>query len=174
MRVLSRIACVVAALLLSAAAKPAPRGIDPALVGEVKVEGNYRWAIVANMSPYEVWHSSDTIILSPVGALIRYMEFDFESAPRDGEWIAQGLVLVGTGDIKMQPVAIKLWSRDRVRLQGEISHALSLERKQAIAIFTPSLVECKTQAECGPDQFRFTSNAAGEVFVGSTMIGSIK
>ena len=179
MRALQRILCVLAAFLLAAAAKPAakpvPRGIDPTLItGELKYDGEYRWAIVANMSAYELWHASEATILSPVGALIRYFEFDWESAPRDGDWIVQGVVLVGTGDIKMQPVAIKLWAKDRTRLQEELSHKLSLEGKEAVAIFTPSLTECADAGDCGPQQFRFASNAAGEVFVGSTRIGSIR
>jgi hypothetical protein len=180
MRAFQRIACLLAAIMLSAAAakpaaKPAPRGIDPALIaGEVRTEGDYRWALVANVSAYEMYHSSETTILSPVGALIRYFEFDWESAPRDAEWTAQGIVLVGTGDTRMQPVAIKFWAKERTRLQEELSHKLSLEGTQAIAIFTPSLVECQAEAECGASQFRFRSNAAGEVFVGSTNIGSIK
>ena len=172
MRTLLRIACAAAAFALTAAA--APRGIDPNLVGEIKYEGGYRWSIISGVSAYELWHSSDIIILSPVGAIIRYFEFDMESAARDGEWTAQGLVLVGTGDVRMQPVAIKLWSKERTRLQEELSHKLSLEGKQAIAIFTPNLVECETESACGPQQFRFVSNAAGEVFVGTTKIGSIK
>lgn len=180
MRALQRFACVLAAVVFCAAAakpaaRPQPRGIDPALIGgEVKVEGDYRWALVANVSAYEMWHASDTIILSAIGTLIRYYEFDWEAAPRDGEWIVQGIVLVGTGDVKAQPVAIKLWAKDRTRLQAELSHKLSLEGKEAIAIFTPSLSECTAEGDCGPQQFRFTSNAAGEVFVGMTRIGSIK
>lgn len=172
MRALQRIACAAAVFVLTAAA--APRGIDPNLVGELKYDGDYRWSVISGMSAYELWHSSDTIILSPVGAIIRYFEFDMESAARDGEWTAQGMVLVGTGDVKVQPVAIKLWAKDRTRLQAELSHKLSLEGKQAVAIFTPNLVECETEAACGPQQFRFASNAAGEVFVGTTKIGSIK
>jgi hypothetical protein len=176
-----RIACVaLAALMLSAAAaksksKPQPRGIDPALIaGEVKTEGDYRWAIATNVSIYEMWHASDTIILSSIGSLIRYYEFDWEVAPRDGEWIVQGLVLVGTGDESTQPIGIKFWSKERTRLQAELSHKLSLEGKEAVAIFTPSLVECTEAGDCGAQQFRFVNNAAGEVFVGSTKIGSIK
>lgn len=181
MRASLRIACVaVAAAVLAAAAakpaqKPAPRGIDPALVaGELKYEGEYRWALVANISAYEMWHASDTIILSSIGTLIRYYEFDWEVAPRDGEWVVQGIVLVGTGDARVQPVAIKLWAKDRTRLQEELSHKLSLEGQEAVAIFTPSLVECTTGGDCGPSQFRFVSNAAGDVFIGTTNIGSIK
>lgn len=182
MRALARLACVAAAIMLvSAAAKPAakpapqPRGIDPALLaGDVMVEGDYRWALVANISAYEMWHASDTVILSQIGTLIRYYEFDWEVAPRDGEWIVQGIVLIGTGNAKVPPVAVKLWARDRTRLQTELSHRLSLEGQEAVAIFTPSLTECTDTGDCGPQQFRFTSNAAGEVFVGMTRIGSIK
>ena len=180
MGALQRIACVVAAVVLTVAAakpapKPAPRGIDPPLItGELRYEGDYRWALVTNVSAYEMWHASDTIILSAIGTLIRYYEFDWESAPRDGEWIVQGIVLVGTGDVKVQPVAIKLWAKDRTRLQEELSHKLSLEGKEAVAIFTPSLGECTPDGDCGPQQFRFTSNAGGDVHVGMTKIGSIK
>lgn len=175
----SRIACVMmAALALSAASaksKPQPRGIDPALVtGEIKTEGDYRWALATNISIYEMWHASDTIILSSIGSLIRYYEFDWEVAPRDGDWIVQGIVLVGTGDANTQPIGIKLWSKERTRLQSELSHRLSLEGKEAIAIFTPSLVECTEAGDCGPHQFRFVNNANGDVFVGSTKIGSLK
>lgn len=174
-----RIACIaLAALMLSAASakpKPQPRGIDPALIsGEVKTEGDYRWAVAANVSVYEMWHASDTIILSSIGSLIRYYEFDWEVAPRDGEWIVQGIVLVGSGDLAAQPVGIKFWAKERTRLQAELSHKLSLEGKEAIAIFTPSLAECTDAGDCGTHQFRFVTNAAGEVFVGTTKIGSIK
>ena len=174
-----RIACIaLAALMLSAAAakqKPQPRGIDSALLsGEVKTEGDYRWALASNVSIYEMWHASDTIILSSIGSLIRYYEFDWEVAPRDGEWIVQGIILVGTGDGDTQPVGIKFWSKERTRLQAELSHKLSLESKEAIAIFTPSLVECTVAGDCGSHQFRFVTNQAGEVFVGTTKIGSIK
>jgi len=164
--------------MLSAAAakqKPQPRGIDSALLsGEVKTEGDYRWALASNVSIYEMWHASDTIILSSIGSLIRYYEFDWEVAPRDGEWIVQGIILVGTGDGDTQPVGIKFWSKERTRLQAELSHKLSLEGKEAIAIFTPSLVECTVAGDCGSHQFRFVTNQAGEVFVGTTKIGSIK
>lgn len=179
MRALMRTAFVLAAvaLLAAAAAKPAPRprGIDPALLaGEVRLEGDYRWALVTNISAYEMWHASDTIILSTIGTLIRYYEFDWEVAPRDAEWVVQGIVLIGTGDTKVPPVAIKLWARERTRLQEELSHKLSLEGQEAVAIFTPALTECTESGDCGAHQFRFTSNAAGEVFVGTTRIGSIK
>ncbi len=181
MRAFQRIACIAgAAVLLAAAAakpapKPAPRGIDPALVvGELKYEGEYRWALVSNISAYELWHASDTIILSSIGTLIRYYEFDWEVAPRDGEWVVQGIVLVGTGNARVQPVAIKLWAKDRTRLQEELSHKFSLEGKEAVTIFTPSLVECSADGDCCARQFRFVSNAAGDVLVGATNIGSIK
>ncbi|MGE4061811.1 MAG: hypothetical protein AB7E79_00435 [Rhodospirillaceae bacterium] len=179
MRDFMRTACVFAAAitLAAATAKPAakPRGIDPALVaGEVKSEGDYRWALVSNISAYEMWHASDTVILSTIGTLIRYYEFDWEVAPRDAEWVVQGIVLVGTGDTKAPPVAVKLWSKQRTRLQDELSHKLSLEGQEAVAIFTPSLTECTETGDCGPNQFRFSSNAAGEVFVGTTRIGSLK
>jgi hypothetical protein len=181
MRALTRLACVlIAAVFVAAAAKPSakpaqPRGIDPALIaGEVRTEGAYRWALVTNISAYEMWHASDTIILSSIGTLIRYYEFDWEVAPRDGEWIVQGIVLVGSGSSRAAPVAIKLWAKERTRLQDELSHKLSLETPEAVAIFTPSLTECTELGDCGPQQLRFTSNAAGEVFVGATRIGSIK
>lgn len=169
----------LAALMLGAAtAKPnqQPRGIDPALIsGEVQTEGAYRWALATNLSVYEMWHASDTIILSSIGTLIRYYEFDWEVAPRDGEWTVLGIVMVGTGDPTAQPVAVKLWSKERTRLQAELSHKLSLEGTEAVAIFTPSLAECTEAGVCsGGAQFRVVGNAAGEVFVGSTKIGSLK
>jgi len=180
MRALQCFACIILAAVLAAAAaesasRPsAPRGIDPALIsGEINYEGDYRWALVENISAYELWHASDTIILSSIGTLIRYYEFDWEVAPRDGEWVVQGIVLVGAGDTRA-PVAIKLWAKERTRMQSELSHRLSLETKEAVAIFTPSLTECTDAGDCGPTQFRFVSNAAGEVFIGATRIGSIK
>lgn len=174
MRALVRTAWIVTVLAALAVPYAARGAADPNLAGELKYEGDYRYGLIAGISAYEMWHSSETTILSSVGTLIRYFEFDWESAPRDGAWTVQGIVLVGSGDIKAQPIALKFWAKDRTRLQSELSHKLSLEGMEAVAIFTPSLVECTAESDCSAQQFRFTVNANGEAFVGKTKIGSIK
>lgn len=174
MRALTRTACAIVVSAALAAPMAARGAADPAAGGDLTYEGDYRYGLISSVSAKELWHTSETTILSSTGALIRYFEFDWEAAPRDGAWIAQGIVLVGTGDVDKPPVAIKFWAKDRTRLQAELSHKLSLEGKEAVAIFTPSLVECSQESDCAGQQFRFASTAAGDVFVGTKKIGSIK
>jgi len=171
MRVLKRTALSLAALLcvgsptLSAA---------PDRMAEFRYEGDFRYQVADEVSVYELWYSSEQLILSPSGAVIRYFSFDWESAPRDKEWIAQGVVIAGTADTGTTPVAIRLWSRERSRLQTELSRTLSGERGLALAIFTPSLPKCLDEALCPPQRMQISATREGEVLVGTTYVGTIK
>lgn len=155
-----------------AALAPA-RAADNA-AGDLRYAGDFRYQIATGVSAYELWYSSEDLILSPTGAVIRYFKFDWESAPRDQGWIVQGVVLAGTSDSGTTPVAVRLWSRERSRLQTELSRDLSAERGRAIAIFTPSLATCTDETTCTGQAFQISATREGDVFVGTTKIGTIK
>lgn len=153
---------------------PQARAGDAAGDGDFRYEGDFRYQIAAGVSAYELWYSSEDLILSPTGAVIRYFKFDWESAPRDREWIAQGVVLAGTAETGSTPVAVRLWAKERSRLQAELSRALSGARGLAVAVFTPSLAECPDEAACAVPRLQITADRAGDVHVGTVKVGTVK
>lgn len=55
---------------------------------------------------------------NPPGGALGLWLFDYEQAPRDGGWVAVGLVGVGFGGLGEVPVMVKVWARSPSEIMG--------------------------------------------------------
>lgn len=126
------------------------------------------------MSIYEAWNSDTGIIRSGANAVIGYWSFNQESADVDGVWHAQGIVMAGSGDLGIMPVAIRLWAKNPVRLEQDWSKARSETSGRAIAYFVPRNLSCKEESACPGQILQFSETDDGQVYVNDRKIGTVK
>jgi len=55
---------------------------------------------------------------NPPGGVLSLWLHDYEQAPRDGDWVAVGLIGVGFGDLGEVPVLVRLWAKSPSEIMG--------------------------------------------------------
>lgn len=133
--------------------------------------GEFQYEILDAVSTYDMWHSGCSTISSAANAIIQYCELSHESALSNGDWKPQAVILAATGDVGVQPVGIKIWSKVATSLRKEESEKISAQGERAIAIARPRLRECMEEPRCAATKIQITANDNGEVFLNETLVG---
>jgi hypothetical protein len=59
----------------------------------------------------ELWNATAPVTVEVGVVVVELREFDSEAPPLSGHWRGCGLVVVGTSDVGVKPVAFRVWSR---------------------------------------------------------------
>ena len=132
---------------------------------------DFRYEVISNISSIELWHSNQHLIVGD-GVSILYFSFDPEDAARKGSWIAQGIVMGGSGDLGSKPVAIRLWAKSHAVL-NEDSAAASAGKVNMAAQFE-SRGRCAPNTSCQPARFEFSVMADGKVLADGQLVGRVE
>jgi hypothetical protein len=102
---------------------------------------------------------------APGGSLGLWI-FDYEQAPRDGGWVAVGLIGVGFGDLGEVPVMVKVWARS----SGEIMGPKIAVEEQRAKPDQSSAFDISFRGQ----HFLLTTTPAGLVYLDGKQIGRIE
>jgi hypothetical protein len=133
----------------------------------------FKYEIVHNVTPKEIWHSSQDAI-DGSGASIIYFEYDHESgvAGVDGEWRAQGLVIGGLQDVDSIPVMVRLWSKKPLHLNMDASDQLRGKTLGAVAAFDLDGTNCAPSDACEASRFQLSVKGDGKVYANGELVGT--
>lgn len=67
-----------------------------------------RIEVVESLPTRELWNSIELDRLVFKNVVVRSQMFDPEARPNDGGWRGCGIVMIGTGDLGIQPVTIRI------------------------------------------------------------------
>jgi hypothetical protein len=115
-------------------------------------------------------------VYSEIGAVLGYWEYDVEDAPRQGEWVAIGIVLAGFGDIGEKPVAAIVWTNGDVVFLDQLSRMASTAGNSAIMAFSVSDLNCSSGSvfECAKRLPHVSLNSKGEFMAGNSLIAIVE
>lgn len=66
--------------------------------------------IIQSVSTRELWNFAAPKSIEASNVVVESRQFDSESQPRRDRWIGCALVMVGTSDLGIQPVALRIWT----------------------------------------------------------------
>lgn len=69
----------------------------------------------------QLWNSTPPELTHGINVVVEARRFDVESRPRLDKWIGCGWLLIGTGDIGITPVGLKIWT-------DSTCHSLTIKR----------------------------------------------
>jgi len=76
----------------------------------IQLSDNTRIEVVESLTVRELWNATKATSVEAGGVVVDSRMFDSEARPREGKWRGCGIVMVGTGDIGIQPVAVRIWT----------------------------------------------------------------
>jgi hypothetical protein len=82
--------------------------------GQARMEsknGEIRFERIQSIPVEELWNATAPVTAESGAVVVELREFDSEASPLSGHWKGCGLVLVGTSDVGVKPVAFRVWSR---------------------------------------------------------------
>lgn len=85
----------------------APLTVDAA---SIQLSDNTRIEAVESLSVRELWNATTPKAVEVADVVVDSRMFDSEARPKDGKWRGCGIVMVGTGDLGIQPVAVRVWT----------------------------------------------------------------
>ena len=92
------VSALLAALLL-----PVKHGADA-----LELSSNVRVEVLDSVPTRELWSLAKPDVVEAAAVLVDSRAFDPEARPRDGKWYGCAIVMVGTSDLGIRPVAIRI------------------------------------------------------------------
>jgi hypothetical protein len=99
MKIISRLLLAVTAMAVAQA-----QGSPLPLSDSVRIEP------VTAISVQELWSTAQPKTATSGVVVVQTLGIDSESAATDGKWHACALMLIGTTDVGIKPVAVRLWA----------------------------------------------------------------
>lgn len=103
---------------------------------------------------------------NPPGGALGLWLHDYEQAPREGDWVAVGLIGVGFGDLGETPIMIRVWAKSPTGIMGAKLAVVEVRAKsdQAMAF----------DVGFRGQHFMLTTTPEGLVHLDDSEIGSIE
>lgn len=76
----------------------------------IQLSNNARLEVVDSFSTKDLWNVTIPYATKEFGVIVDSRLFDSESQPRNGKWYGCALVMIGTEDMGIQPVAVRIWT----------------------------------------------------------------
>lgn len=76
----------------------------------IQLSNNTRIEIVQSLTTRELWNTTKPSSVEAANIVVDSRMFDSEAKPKDGKWRGCALVMIGTGDVGIQPVAVRVWT----------------------------------------------------------------
>jgi hypothetical protein len=83
---------------------------------QLRLSNSSRLEVVGSFTSRELWNVTAPSSVTNGNAIVDSRVFDAEARPSDGKWRGCAIVMVGTGDLGVRPVAFRVWTRDRCDL----------------------------------------------------------
>lgn len=110
----------------------------------LQLSGNARIEVVESISTRQLWNSTRPNTVESADVIVSSRMFDPEARPIDGRWHGCGIVMIGTGDLGIQPVTIRIWTMNACDLtvsatksslpQLEANFTVRLNPKEALIV----------------------------------------
>lgn len=152
---MNKSALLLSALLLTSAAN--------CLAAPVAVSKTVKIETFNTVTPRELWSALKPTLSNSGSVIVQHQGFDVESASIEGDWRACAIILVGTTDLGINPVALRIWTT--FECDSSVK-ALTPDKNSGPARFSIPLGRGQTlQVEVTPDQ---------KVHVNGRILGSIQ
>lgn len=76
----------------------------------IQLSNNTRIEVVESFSTRDLWNTAKPNTAAGMNVIVESRLFDPESRPRNGKWHGCAIVMIGTEDLGIQPVAIRIWT----------------------------------------------------------------
>lgn len=76
----------------------------------IQLSKNTRIEVVSSFATRELWNTAKPNVVANGNAVAESRLFDPESRPRNDKWHGCAIVMIGTEDLGIQPVAIRIWT----------------------------------------------------------------
>ena len=83
---------------------------------QFRPSSNSRIEVVRSFTSRELWNVTAPSSVTSGNTIVDYRLFDTEARPSDGKWRGCAIVMVGTGDLGVRPVAFRVWTTSRCNL----------------------------------------------------------
>lgn len=83
---------------------------------QLRLSNSSRIEVVGSFTARELWNVAAPSSVTNGNAIVDSRMFDAEARPSDGKWRGCAIVMVGTGDLGVRPVAFRVWTTDRCDL----------------------------------------------------------
>lgn len=95
---------VLIAMVGSLSAFPAER--------QLQLSNGSRLDVVDSFTSRELWNVATPSSVTNGNVIVDSRVFDAEARPSNGKWRGCAIVMVGTGDLGVRPVAFRIWTTD--------------------------------------------------------------
>lgn len=125
--------------LLVAVLLPLQLGAAP-----LKLSSNVQIDILDAVPTQELWGVTTPDVVEAAAVLVDTRMFDSEAAPRSGKWHGCAIVMIGTSDLGIRPVAMRIWTTNscslvvnkttRQKSLGEVEFDMRLSTKEVLRV----------------------------------------
>jgi len=77
----------------------------------IQLSNNTRIDVVESLTTRELWNAAKPNAVEAANVVVDFRMFDAEARPRNGKWRGCGVVMIGTGDLGIQPVTVRIWTK---------------------------------------------------------------
>jgi len=91
--------------LLAAVLLPFEIGAAP-----LQISNNVRVDVLESVTTKELWNVAKPDVVEAASVLVDSRMFDPETRPRNGKWYGCAIVMIGTSDLDIKPVAVRIWT----------------------------------------------------------------
>lgn len=81
------------------------------IAARFKISEYYEFERIISIPVVDLWSMAPPLKIDSGGISVTYQLYDPELRPRRGSWTGCAIVLIGTGDLGVVPVAFKVWSQ---------------------------------------------------------------
>lgn len=145
------------ALMLLSTFTSAPADSSTLYLSHVRVD------IIESMPTRQLWNSTKPNKLEFPNVIVVSRAFDLEARPIDGAWHGCGIIMIGTGDLGIHPVTIRIWTMNSCELT---INALENLTPRSEANFNVGLSQKET--------LEINVTQSLDVYVGGKLVGKIK
>jgi len=76
----------------------------------IQLSNNTRIEVVESLTTRELWNATKPNTVEAANAVVDFRMLDPEARPRNGKWLGCAVVMIGTGDLGIQPVTLRIWT----------------------------------------------------------------
>lgn len=129
----------------------------------VDIASDVRIDVLDSVPVQELWSLAEPDIVEAAAVVMDIRAFDPEGSPADGRWRGCAIVMIGTGDLAVTPVAARVWTVGPCHLAGRARVLASSKGRVEFEMETGS-----------KERISLVVNAALDVTMNGVMIGRIK
>lgn len=83
----------------------------------VAISNDVRVDVLGSVPVEELWSLAEPDIVEAAAVVVDIRAFDREASPVDGTWRGCAIVMIGTSDLAVTPVAVRVWTSGACQLK---------------------------------------------------------